>query len=59
MHTKAIHSSASGFTGRSTEIPTVMKIDELKKSLRARGLSTSGNKLVLVKRLEGALVGEK
>ena len=56
-HTKAMHSSVLS-VGTRTEAPRMMKVCELKESLRARGLSTSGNKDVLVRRLEGVLGDE-
>lgn len=36
-------------------IPKTMSVEELKKTLKDRGLSTSGRKDILVRRLEGAL----
>ncbi|PFX12507.1 hypothetical protein AWC38_SpisGene23524 [Stylophora pistillata] len=38
--------------------PTLMTVPGLKEALHSRGLSTAGNKEILVKRLEGALAGE-
>ena len=37
-------------------IPKCMSVEELKKSLRDKGLSTSGRKDILIRRLEGALL---
>lgn len=38
--------------------PTLMTVTGLKEALLTRGLSTAGNKEILVKCLEGALAGE-
>jgi len=38
--------------------PAAMTVPHLKEALRSRGLSITGNKEVLVRRLEGALAAE-
>lgn len=39
-------------------VPKSMSVEKLKSALRHRGLSTSGKKDLLVRRLEGALGSE-
>ena len=50
---KAVHVAATPRAGEL--IPRSMTIEELKNHLRARGLSVSGRKDVLVRRLEGRI----
>lgn len=54
-HSNACHNTE--IRGSSLS-PTTMSVAQLKEALRIRGLSTQGNKDVLVRRLEGALAGE-
>lgn len=60
-HVKSHHAWQNQVTGaeRASMIhPTSMKVNELKKELKARGASLSGNKYLLIKRLEGLLSSE-
>jgi hypothetical protein len=51
-----LHSSATIENSRTLH-PKSMKVTELKKELQGRGLSVSGNRDILIKRLEGHLAG--
>ena len=59
VHSKAVHTvSQSGiFTGSQTSLKS-LPVVQLKNLLRAKGLSTSGNKGVLITCLEGVLSGD-
>jgi len=56
-HETSSHST-SHFACEVTVNPKGMSINQLKAALRSRGLGTSGNKDILVRRLEGALSTE-
>jgi hypothetical protein len=55
VHTNALHTR--GFQSAVTSIGNLksLTVEQLKNHLRVKGLSTSGKKDVLIRRLEGAL----
>ena len=60
-HVNSVHSTGieEQRTTKSTEIhPQSMKVADLKKELRIRGASISGDKAPLIRRLEGILALE-
>lgn len=58
VHVKTMHSSLPVSSMGVTKIPKSMRAEELKYSLRVKGLSTSGGKAILVRRLEGAMAAD-
>ena len=58
VHVDTMHGTISSSSVGEKSIPKAMSVEELKKALRVKGLSTSGRKDILVRRLEGALAGD-
>ena len=58
VHVDTMHGTISSSSVGEKSIPKAMSVEELKKALRVKGLSTSGRKDILVQRLEGALAGD-
>ena len=56
-HSFAEHKQSYG-TGASKIIPSTCSKEDLKKYLNVRGLNVTGNKPLLIKRLEGAVANE-
>ena len=57
MHSRERQSNTNNPDSRNLH-PKTMKVSDLKKELQSRQLSTTGNKEILTRRLEGALTKE-
>lgn len=57
VHTRGRQSNTNETDSRNLN-PKAMNVSDLKKELRSRQLSTTGNKDILIRRLEGALASE-
>ena len=57
VHSRERESNTNNTDSRNLH-PKTMKVSDLKKELQSRKLSTTGNKEILIRRLEGALTKE-